>query len=267
MSQNDIPAKCNAVIIVNYGTAALTIVGVESVLHYVTDRDDVQIHVVDNASPRDDAATPTAAHKAGQWGERVRLYLKAENHGFWRGNNLVLRALSETAGPADRMLLLNPDAWLENDVISLMGAVLDTHPQVGMVGAGISKPDGTAVTAAFRFPNIADTFATQLNFGPVSRLLRARLVPLPPDHSQGRVDWVAGAAVMCRMQAMRDVNFFDPAFFLYFEEVDLLRQAHLHGWLTWYWPTARVIHAEGAATGVKSGVSERRRRPAYWYQS
>lgn len=253
------------VIIVNYGTAALTIAAVDSVLQHAGDA--VQIHVVDNASPGDDATILTNAHKAGTWGTQVRLYLELENHGFGRGNNLVLKTLSETADPADRVLLLNPDAMLENDVISLMGALLDAQPQVGMVGAAISKPDGTPVTAAFRFPNAADTFATQLNFGPVTRLLQGRVVPLPPDHPAGVVDWVAGAAVMCRMQTLRDVGFFDPAFFLYFEEVDLMRQAHLRGWQTWYLPTARVVHAEGAATGVKSGVTERRRRPAYWYHS
>ena len=45
-----------SVIIVNYGTAALTIAAVESVLARRHGGRRVDIHVVDNASPGDDAA-------------------------------------------------------------------------------------------------------------------------------------------------------------------------------------------------------------------
>lgn len=254
-----------AVIIVNYGTADLTITAVNSVLQHAPASS--EIHLVDNASPGEDAALLATAHRDHGWGARVTLYPETENHGFGRGNNLVLHALAERDTPPDAVLLLNPDARLENDIVTRMGDLLAERPDVGMVGAGISKPCGTPVTAAFRFPNLGDTFAGQLNFGPVTRALGRWQVPLPPDHPAGAVDWVAGAALMCRMQALRDAGFFDPAFFLYYEEVDLMRQAGLAGWKTWYLPQARVTHAEGAATGVKSGETARRRRPAYWYAS
>ncbi len=252
-----------AVIIINYGTAALAISAVQSVLDFALD--DVTVHLLDNASHGGDADTLARAQNDDDWAAHVVFYPETQNHGFGGGNNIVLQKLAAQDAPPDRVLLLNPDAQLENDVITRLGAFLDTHHDVGMVGAGISKPDGSPVTAAFRFPNVADTFAAQCNFGPLSRLLHRWQVPLPPDHPAGQVDWVAGAAVMCRMVALRDVGFFDPSFFLYFEEVDLMRQAGRIGWKTWYLPEARVIHVEGAATGVKS--DNRNRRPAYWYHS
>lgn len=252
-----------AVIIINYGTAELAIAAVQSVLKFGLA--DVTVHLLDNASPGDDADAFARAQSDYDWGAQVILYLETHNHGFGRGNNIVLQKLVAQDVPPDRVLLLNPDARLENDVISRMGAFLDTHPDVGMVGAGITKPDGIPVTAAFRFPNIADTFAGQCSFGPISKLLRRWQVPLPAEHPTGQVDWVAGAAVMCQLEALRDVGFFDPVFFLYFEEVDLMRRANLIGWKTWYLPEARVIHVEGAATGVKG--DRRNRRPAYWYHS
>jgi len=78
---------------------------------------------------------------------------------------------------------------------------------------------------------------------------------------------VAGAAVMFRLEALRQAQMFDPEYFLYYEEVDLMRQLARKGWPTWYVAEALVIHAEGAATGVKSGRPERRRLPPYWYHS
>ncbi len=123
------------------------------------------------------------------------------------------------------------------------------------------------MTAAFRFPSLIATFAGALAFGPVSRLCARWQVPLDPGLPTGRVDWVSGAAVMLRLTALQQAGCFDPAYFLYYEEVDLMRQMTARGWQTWYHPEALVIHAEGAATGVQSGRAGRRRLPAYWYHS
>jgi GT2 family glycosyltransferase len=256
-----------AVIIVNYGTADLVIEGVESVLARTPADRPVEIHVLDNASPGDDAAVLTRAAAERGWGARVTLHLETENHGFGRGNNVVLDQLTARAAPPDHVFLLNPDARLENDVLALLSARLDADPRVGMAGAGIALPDGTPVTAAFRFPNARAEFSDALNFGPVSRRFARHTVPLPPDQPEGPVDWVAGAAVLMRFSMLRETGFFDPVYFLYYEEVDLMRRARAAGWTILYVPEARVVHAEGAATDQKSHRAERRRRPAYWYDS
>ena len=72
---------------------------------------------------------------------------------------------------------------------------------------------------------------------------------------------------MFRFPAIRDVGFFDPAFFLYFEEVDLMRRLTEAGWEVHYQPDARVLHHEGVATNVQEKAADRRRRPAYVYRS
>lgn len=92
-------------------------------------------------------------------------------------------------------------------------------------------------------------------------------VALAPDHPQSSVDWVAGAAVMFRLDVLDTLDGFDPAFFLYYEEVDLMRRIKTAGHEIWYIPEARVLHAEGAATQLRSGDSGRRAKPEYWYDS
>lgn len=256
-----------AVIVVNYGTADLAIEAVESVRAREHGGRAVEIHLVDNASPGDDAARLSQAAAEHGWGAGVTLHLEAENHGFGRGNNLVLERLAARETPPFAVFLLNPDARLGNEAIAILADVLEASPRVGFAGSAIALPDGTPVTAAFRFPGIVSTFSGALSFGPVDRLLARWRVPLPPDRPTGRVDWVAGAAVMARFEAIRAAGFFDPAYFLYYEEVDLMRTAARAGWETWYVAEARAVHAEGAATGVKSGTAARRRRPAYWYRS
>ena len=67
-----------------------------------------------------------------------------------------------------------------------------------------------------------------------------------------------------RRETLDAVGTLDEGFFLYFEEVDYCSRARRLGWSCWFVPRARVVHLEGAATGIKSG---RQRRPAYWYAS
>ncbi len=254
-----------AIIIVNYGTAALALDAAHSVLGQTLPDRALHIHIVDNASPGNDAQILAHEIIARGWQDRVTLWPEAVNHGFGRGNNIVLSALSRLPAPPAYVFLLNPDAALEDGALARLAALLDTRPDVVAVGAGISKPDGQPVTAAFRFPSLLGEFETAACFGPISRLLRNHRIPLPPDHPEGPVDWVAGAAVLFRLDALRDVDFFDPAFFLYFEEVDLMRRLQAKGGVIWYLPTARARHIEGAATGVASGLQ--RRKPSYWFHS
>ena len=261
------PIRKIAVIIVNYGTANLTIAGVQSVLERSHGGRDVDVHVVDNASPDNSAARLQAAHAEQGWGDRVTLYLETENHGFGRGNNVVLTALEKSDSPPDAAFLLNPDARLENEALDLLAGALEADPKAGFAGAGIAKPDGTNVTAAFRFPSIISEFSGGLSFGPVTRLLKRWTDALPPDYPAGPVGWVAGAAVLMRLDALNAIQNFDPGFFLYYEEVDLMRRGQDAGWTCLYVPSARVIHIEGEATGVKAGRTIAARVPSYRYNS
>ncbi len=259
-----------AVIIVNYGTGGLAIEAALSVLEREHGGMPVSLHVVDNASPNDDAAALSAWHAElpKPWQDRVTLHLEAENHGFGRGNNVALNYLAAQDNPPDLVLLLNPDARLENEAIAMMAECLDSDPEIAVVGAGVSYDDGEPASAAYRFPGIISEFSAAVNFGPVARLTRRWQVAIGPDAQSGPVDWVTGAGLLARFDALQSVNFFDPIYFLYFEEVDLMRRLKRRGYKIWHLREARVIHAKGAATGVSARGDEiRRRRPAYWYES
>ncbi|ARE42527.1 Glycosyl transferase, group 2 family protein (plasmid) [Rhodovulum sp. P5] len=261
------PAIDISVVVVNYGTAELTIAAVESVLTRSHGGRRVDVHLVDNASPNGDGARLAAAMTRPGWAGRVHFYPETVNHGFGRGNNLVFRRLAAQPVPPRHVFLLNPDARLDNEAIAILADTLEANPQAGFAGAAVERPDSGAATAAFRFPSLLSEFSHHLAFGPVAKLFARWRVPLPPDHPEGQVDWLVGAAVMARLDVLKQIDFFDPAFFLYYDEVDLMQRARDAGWTSLYVPRARVHHAEGAATGVRSGESFRKRRPAYWYRS
>ncbi|MCU0906249.1 MAG: glycosyltransferase [Rhodobacteraceae bacterium] len=267
MTGQDMRVRSVAVAIVNYGTADLALTAAESVLAMGHEGRRVTVHLVDNASPGGDGAALAAAIAARGWEGRVTLYRETVNHGFGRANNLVFRALADRPDVPDAVFLLNPDARLENEAIAELSRFLETHPCAGCAGARICKPGDVPVTAAFRFPSAASEFADTLAFGPVARLFARSTVSLPPDTPTGPVGWVSGAAVMFRWTALAEVGGFDPDFFLYFEEVELMRRITAKGWQVWHVAEARVVHAEGMATGVRSGDVRPRPMPDYWYDS
>jgi len=256
-----------AVIIVNYGTAVLVIQAVESVLAREHGGRRVEVHVVDNASPGDDAAVLAAAHAARGWADRgVTFHPEAENHGFGRGNNIVLHKLAAREAPPEFVLLLNSDAWLENEAVDILARALEGDRQAAGAGAGILGEDGHPAVCAFQFPSMSSEVARTVGVGAIERMLKRSRVPLPPDHD-GEVDWVAGASVMFRFEVLEKVGFFDPVYFLYFEEVDMMRRMRRMGHAMLYVREAEVTHIAGVSTEVKTGHRENERRPRYVYES
>ncbi len=258
-----------AVVIVNYGTAKLAAEAVDSVLRFHDNAYDCEIHLVDNASPEGDAVQLAEIAEARGWGQQVTLWPEKNNHGFGRGNNVVLRELSnrQEDDVPDFVFLLNPDAALVTDALQeLMTALIET-PEAAAAGAAVRNADGSLATAAFRFPSVVSELARVVDFGPLSRLTYNFRVALALPVPRTTVDWVTGAAVIFRLEAVKDVDFFDSGFFLYYEEVDLMRRLGDAGWKVLHVPEAEVMHRAGVSTGVGREDGVRRRNPPYLYNS
>lgn len=255
-----------AVLIVNHRTAPLAIAAVDSVLSRPADGLRVTVHVVDNASSDADRALLRAAQ--ARWSDAVRLHLEPVNHGFGRGNNIVLQELAALPDPPDKVYLLNPDAQVIGTALADLAAFLDAHPAAAVAGSAILHADtGEPACCAFRFPGVLSEFEAALSLGPVSRMLARHAVALPAVIGTRQVDWVSGASMMARLGPLRDVGFFDPDFFLYFEEVDLMRRLRGRGWQVWHVAEARIRHVAGAATGIRSGTPRPPPLPGYWFDS
>ena len=69
------------------------------------------------------------------------------------------------------------------------------------------------------------------------------------------VDWAQSAALLVRRDAAEQIGWFDPAFFVYSDEVDFCKRLRDAGWRTLYVPQAVAIHHEQLSTGR---VPERR---------
>lgn len=203
-----------------------------------------QVWVVDNAS-----ADGTPEMVARDFPE-VRLLTSDENPGFAAGNNRVLRLL--LAGAAPRYIwLLNPDTEVRPGATAALVAALEDHPRAGIAGAALFNADGSLQHGAFRFPGIL-----QLTFDLFP--LPARLYESPLNgRYPGRwydgtrpfwVDHPLGAAMMARVEAVRQVGLLDEGYRMYCEEVDWCWRMRRAGWRALCVPAAQVVHYAGRST-------------------
>jgi GT2 family glycosyltransferase len=145
-------------------------------------------------------------------------------------------------------LLLNEDSELQPGATAALHAALVGRSDAGAAGARLLRPDGRQQPSAWRFP----TPSTAL----VGALFMHRRYTVQSSGDEPReVDWAQSAALLVRRSAAEQIGWFDPAFFVYSDEVDFCRRLRDAGWLTLYVPAASAIHHEQLSTGA---VPERR---------
>lgn len=251
-------------IILNYKTADMTLRSVAAALIAMQDISG-EIVIVDNDS-QDGSEQKIADHITAQgWNKnnRVRLVQSGHNGGFGAGNNVGIRAgLSDGTKP-DFIYVLNSDAFPAPDAIQVLMDHLTTHPKTGFAGSFIHGETGDTHTSTFRFPSIASEIEGAIRFGPVSRLLKHRRVPMEDPNDTQPVDWLAGASLMMRQSVLDEIGLFDEVFFLYFEETELCRRAHLAGYRVDFVHDSTVMHIGSVSTGMKTWG----RVPGYWFDS
>jgi N-acetylglucosaminyl-diphospho-decaprenol L-rhamnosyltransferase len=254
-------------VIVNYGTASLTVDALASLEGELSLVSPAQVVVVDNCSPDGSADRIAAAIAERGWSGWVTLVRAERNGGFAYGNNRGIEAAAAIGRRPTYVHLLNPDTIVRPGALRALVNFMDAHPRVGIAGSRLEDPDGTPQRSAFRFPGVLSELETSASFGPMSRLLSAWVVAPPVCAHACPTDWVAGASMIVRREVFDDIGALDEDYFLYFEEVDFTLKARDAGWTCWYVPQSRVVHLVGQASGVTDPRQCRRRRPDYWFES
>ncbi len=251
-------------VVLNYQTAPMTLRAVATALQAM-DGISGEIVVVDNDS-RDGSFEVLSAHAEAQgWlkNNRVRVLQSGTNGGFGAGNNFGIRAGLSDGSKPDYVYILNSDAFPAKDAIHKLIAYLENDKTAGLAGSYIHGEDGDTHLTTFRFPSILGEFEGAINFGPVSRLLRNKIVRIETPPTTCTVDWLAGASILIRQNVLDEVGLFDENFFLYFEETDLSRRAKRAGHTTVFVRKSEVAHVGSASTGMKTWD----RVPGYWFDS
>ena len=145
------------------------------------------------------------------------------------------------------ILVLTPDMYLLPNTVKKTLDYMNTHPAVGLVANRVyTSPGRQEPSVARDYPSLM-SLVFYYNM-PVYKLVRHFNNAYNPnyfsmsDHKKILyAKCVGGQSMTIRKKALDDVGFFDPRFFLYFEDVDLCRRLVQKDWQVVYLPVGGVV--------------------------
>lgn len=254
------------VVVLCYRVPDLTIDCLRSLSGEIDRVPGTRVGVCENGTGGDAADRLRRAMAENGWDSWADLTVVEVNRGFCGGNNLVIRAALESDDPPEYVLLLNADTIVQEHALDALVDFMDAHPRAGIAGSQLLSPEGEIQASPFRFPGIASELDRGLRLGAFSRILSGRL---EIDHSRPNpADWLAGASMILRTSMLEQIGLLDEGLYTYFDDIDICLRASRAGWEVWYVPESKIIHLEGASTGIKGSTPQQpKRRPAYWFQA
>lgn len=238
-----------SVVIVNYNGRRYLNACLESLMRQGKDLH-LEVVLVDNGST--DGSIPLVRNTFPS----VGLLPLKENAGFSRANNRGLKECRE-----DFILFLNPDTRLLDGALEKLFVFLRGNPAVGAVGPALRTEEGRFQVSFGRRVHFLGEFIQKFFLNVfLSFRLKSR-------KKRRKVGWLSGACLLTRRSVLDRVGGFDPAFFLYFEDIDLCYRMREAGYSLVYLPEAEVIHHGGGITSRRKTDSrfQYRKSQVYFY--
>jgi GT2 family glycosyltransferase len=199
----------------------------------------VAVTVVDNDSPDDALATIADLP--------VRVVRSGRNGGFSFGCNVGI-----AEGRAPYVLLLNPDAHIDQTSLDTVCDVLDSEPRVAVAGPKTLGEDGSLHHTQRNYPRVRSSWAQALFLHRVFKHARWADEVIWDDAAYerpGSPEWLSGSCLLIRRSALADIGGMDERFFLYCEDVDVCHRLRDAGHDVRYIPAAVAHHVGGASAG------------------
>ena len=224
--------KCVSVILVNYKTAELTKQCIKSLYEKVKDID-FDIYVVDNAS--NDGIEEILKENF----PHVKFIQSAENRGFGAGNNVALRVVD-----SKYIFLLNTDTILINNAVKILVDFMEQHPEIGACGGNLYDADNNHIHSYGVHNTLKDLFLKTfyLRYFFLKNEKRLNDKGLNKENLTKSVDYITGADLMLRKEALDKAGLFDERFFMYSEEAELQYRIKKSGYEIFINPKAKITH-------------------------
>lgn len=232
-----------SVIIVNYNTKALLANCLNSIVSQ-TFNVEYEIIVVDNNSsePLQDLLEDRFPY--------VKLIQSEINLGFGKANNLGAKSAK-----GNYLFFLNSDTVLLNNAIKLFFDFMINYEEnfkIGALGCWLEDNNGAITNSYGFFPTVKNEFK-YLSGKTLEKLgLKKKC---KNQNKSTEVDFITGADIFISYDVFKELNGFDPKFFMYYEETDLQKRMALNHLKRLIIPMPRIIHLEGGSTGAGKKIN------------
>ncbi|MEN6330121.1 MAG: glycosyltransferase family 2 protein [Methanobacterium sp.] len=226
-----------SVIILNYKNADLTAKCVDYLMKASDEaKIDIETIIVDNS------AKQTARMLEKLLPEKVKIIPNQENLGFSKANN---QGISVSRGKY--VLLLNNDAFVNNDVLRTGIRFLDENPDCGIWAPRLEGEDGTYQMTSARLPSLKGLIIEYLLFRSYDRYADSESWEEPR-----KVDAVIGAFMLIPRRVIETIGMLDEDFFFTVEDIDYCFRVNKANFKVYYDPTVSMVHLVSASQ--KEGI-------------
>ena len=178
--------------------------------------------------------------------DEVRVFQRS-NKGFAASNNV---ALERARGRY--VLLLNPDVEILSGTLKGLVKEMDARPELGLASVVMRGADGDLQPSIRRFPSPLRSLGEALfaAYWPVMGTLQELEMRPARYWRENQAEWLVGAFLIARREAVKAVGPMDERFFLYSEEIDWCYRFWRAGWPVAHLPTMVITHhSEGRSHG------------------
>ncbi len=258
-----------AIVIINFKTPAYT----EDCLRTLAPEmaawgPGARVLLIDNASGDDSLPRLRAAIAANRWQDWVELLPSEKNLGFAGGNNYVMRRVLAEADAPPWVLLLNSDTLVHPGCLAVCRAFMEAHPRVGVLSCMLRNRDGTVQNVCRKFPRPDRETARALGlpyfFPRAFGWADLEDLGWNRENVSRAVEWIGGAFMFLRTEAVRQAGLMDESFFFYGEDIEFCHRFWRHGWQVWFDPGAAITHFGGGSSDP-TRLLDRRKDVLTWY--
>lgn len=185
----------------------------------------------------------------------IRFVKNPDNCGFAKGNNSAIKVSN-----GKYIVLLNPDTLVYPGTFDTMVAFMDRHEKAGICGPRLCHPETKKVeTSARSFPTLMPLFWNLVYLDrvfPESRFWASYQRTWDIRVEPHVVDWVTGACLMIRRDAIDEIGLLDESIFMYCEDIDWCYRCKKAGSRIFYLPGVLIGHFRGQSSKQRQKIQK-----------
>ncbi len=224
------------IIIVNWNSGLQLSYCIKSIIDSKTDGFKYKIIIVDNGSIDGSLIIDNKF-------QDVVVIKNNKNLGFGAACNQAIKLSNSKF-----ILLLNPDAEIKVNTLSICFDLMNSNLNWSVLGLKQIRSDGSVLKSCSRFPSLKQYFNQITGLSILFPSIFPQNIMAEWDHNSSKiVDHVMGSFMFIRREILEDVGYFDEAYFVYLEDIDLSKRIANAGGIVFFNSDNSIIH-EGGGT-------------------
>ena len=175
----------------------------------------------------------------------IKIKVNDKNLGFTRA-----ASMGAIMATGKKVMLLNPDTEVFEDALIKLMKYLDENKDVGIAAPQLVFKNQSIQHSCRTLPTYKDMFCEMTLLSkifPKSKFFSRWKMNYFDHNETCEVEQPMGAALMMKMETMKEIDYLDNRYDMFFNDVDLCKKVKLKGYKIIFYVDAKIIHRQGVS--------------------